>query len=935
MVFHRKEIIFKFLLVVVCMRYDELVAAETRCIERERQALLRFKQELTDEYGVLSSWGSEDHQKECCNWQGVVCSNSTGHVTGLLPHDPYKTSEYRFGGKISPALLELHHLNYLDLGGNDFGGNRIPDFIGSIKMLEHLDLGGSNFSGIIPPQLGNLTNLRTLILRANNLWSDSLYWLSDLSWLTRLEMSYSNISDTNWLQHVVLNLPALQRLHMRSCMLGDVIASSADLFVNSSSSSLSYLFLPNNQLTSSTFDWLFNISYSLVSIGLSSNKLDGQIPDAFGKLNFLEYLYLSENMCEGVIPKSLGNLSRLQSLYLDRNDMGSESREESLGNLSCQAMVSLENLDLSDNKITGPLPDLRACSGLRRLYVGSNRLTGPLLPSLALPPMLEELDISDNSLQGIITEANFVELQNLKNLDLAFNSLTLDLSADWIPPFQLEWINLRVCKMARGSFPTWLQTQTNISSIDISDAGISGEVPRWVWNMSDLEYVNLSHNQISGTIPDLSSASSIIILDVGSNNFSGSVPILNPKMQTFQLSFNNFTGSISSICIYAVCSLQWLDVSNNQLEGALPSDWANMKDLVILNVNYNNLSGEIPHSLGSLSKLRTLHLRGNNFSGELPTTLRNCRLLQLMDIGENRFTGNIPPWLGENLAFLSLTRNMFYGFIPPEICRLTQIQLLDLSDNNLTGKIPKCFDNFTALVDKNWTTTTSIVILYEAPWGYMDYALVQWKGRSAEYNRILGLLKLIDLSSNKLVGSIPESFSKLKGLISLNLSRNGLTGSIIPGIGEMETLEILDLSSNQLSGKIPTGLAQLNSLAVLHLENNNLSGEIPKSTQLQSFDASFYAGNDRLCGSPLQLCVNTSIITDQGDDDDDGSLTSLSSTQEFCITLAFGFIVGFWGVVGSSVLKRSWRYAYFNFFDAIGNRFYGTAAVFLHKFRRS
>ncbi|KAL8508182.1 hypothetical protein ACS0TY_018675 [Phlomoides rotata] len=385
---------------------------------------------------------------------------------------------------------------------------------------------------------------------------------------------------------------------------------------------------------------------------------------------------------------------------------------------------------------------------------------------------------------------------------------------------------------------------------------ISGEVPRWVWNMSYLRYLNLSHNQISGTIPDLSSASSMTMLDAGSNNLSGSVPILLPEMQVFQLSFNNFTGSISSIYIYAICTIRWLDVSNNQLEGALPSDWANMEELAILSVNYNILSGEIPHSLGFLSKLQTLHLRGNNFSGELPTTLRNCRLLQQMDNGENKFTGNIPPWLGENhtsLAFLSLTRNMFYGFIPPEIGRLTQIQLLDLSHNNLTGKIPKCFDNFTALVDKNLTTTTRI-FLPIATWGYMDYALVQWKGRSTEYNRILGLLKFIDLSSNKLVGSIPESFSNLKGLISLNLSRNGLTGSIIPGIGEMETLETLDLSSNQLSGKIPTGLAQLNSLAVLHLENNNLSGEIPKSTQLQSFDASFYAGNDGLCGSPLLFC---------------------------------------------------------------------------------
>ncbi len=54
-----------------------------RCIERERQALLEFKSNLVDDYGILSSWGSEDEKKNCCNWKGVHCSNQTGHVLEL------------------------------------------------------------------------------------------------------------------------------------------------------------------------------------------------------------------------------------------------------------------------------------------------------------------------------------------------------------------------------------------------------------------------------------------------------------------------------------------------------------------------------------------------------------------------------------------------------------------------------------------------------------------------------------------------------------------------------------------------------------------------------------------------------------------------------------------------------------------------------------
>ncbi|XP_054806822.1 receptor-like protein EIX1 isoform X2 [Prosopis cineraria] len=49
-----------------------------KCVEKERKALLSFKQGiLQDDFGMLSTWRDEDNE-DCCNWKGVYCSNETG-----------------------------------------------------------------------------------------------------------------------------------------------------------------------------------------------------------------------------------------------------------------------------------------------------------------------------------------------------------------------------------------------------------------------------------------------------------------------------------------------------------------------------------------------------------------------------------------------------------------------------------------------------------------------------------------------------------------------------------------------------------------------------------------------------------------------------------------------------------------------------------------
>ena len=55
-----------------------------KCIQSEREALLRFKAGVIDIPGKLSSWVGED----CCQWKGVECDSELGHVTNLSLSNP-------------------------------------------------------------------------------------------------------------------------------------------------------------------------------------------------------------------------------------------------------------------------------------------------------------------------------------------------------------------------------------------------------------------------------------------------------------------------------------------------------------------------------------------------------------------------------------------------------------------------------------------------------------------------------------------------------------------------------------------------------------------------------------------------------------------------------------------------------------------------------
>ncbi|XP_022764228.1 probable LRR receptor-like serine/threonine-protein kinase At4g36180 [Durio zibethinus] len=914
-----------------------------RCRDKERQALLTFKQSLVDNSGRLSSWGSENGKKDCCLWRGVRCSHRTGHVVMLDLHHPLTFDDEFDGfvnsslrGKINPSLLELRYLRYLDLTYNDFGGTQFPNINGSLSKLRHLDLHDTGLSFTTLNQILNLSSLRYLDLSSNNL---------------------NGAKD--WPQ-LLIKLPYLEHLRLAGCSLP--IISSPPSLTNSTSSRIS-IDLSLNYLTSSMYPLLFNITSKIVDLTLQSTLLEGSIPDFFRNLVSLEHLDLSDNELgaglSGCIQNSLEILSlpwnRFQNSFSLSYVTGFSSlRELDLsGNrlngsfpTSFKQPSKLTSLSLSDNQLTGPLPDLTQFSSLKYLDIGHNRFNGTVTESLGCLPELEHLDASWNSLEGAISEEHFENLSKLHTLDLSFNLLTFNVSSGWIPPFQLNQIHLSFCNLG-PHFPKWLHTQRSFQDLDISGAGISGTIPDWFWDLPTyLIFLNLSHNQMTGMLSDLSPVKllTFIGIDLSSNLFEGPLPVFPYNVTKLILAKNRFSGSVSPLCKNTAGVLRSLDLSDNSLDGVLPDCFFHWQDIVVLNLANNNFSGVIPTAVGSLLSLETIKLHGNSFSGGLPSSLKNCSRLKFVDLSENMFSGSVPAWVGENLSsliFLSLQGNEFNGRIPSNLCQLANIRILDLSQNFLSGAIPSCLDNLTAMVQKGdsnditediYVSSMQAYIFFGGH--YIEKAMVRWKGKEYEYERSLGLFRIIDLAGNKLVGEIPDEITRLAELVVLNLSGNNLVGSIPEKIGQLKQLESLDLSTNQLSGQIPTSMADLSFLSYLNLSYNNLSGKIPPGTQLLTFGASAFVGNQALCGLPIsQQCPRNDTLQDQPPDDghtEDGDEFS----KWFYAGMGIGFFTAFWGVFGSLLLKTSWRHAYFRLLDDWKDSLYVTFILWWARLER-
>ncbi|XP_020203128.1 receptor-like protein EIX1 [Cajanus cajan] len=831
--------------------------------------------------------------------------------------------------KLIPNLRELR-LSSCSLSDDNIS-SLFPSHSNLSSSLSILDLSDNMLTSSTFQLLFNHSlNLQELYLSHNNIVLSSLHYPSFPSILT-IDLSYNNL--TSLIFEGNFNFSSkIQELYLSNCGLTDESFLVPSASIKDFSSSLVTLDLSDNLLKSlSVFHWIFNFTSNLRSLNLLENLLEGLIPDGFGKvMKSLEVLVLESNKLQGEIPASLWNIFTLQKLFLKKNNLSGEISTIIQNSSQCNRHV-FQTLDLSYNQITGMLPNLSNFTSLRMLDLSYNQFTGEIPKIIGLLDELVCLRLGGNHLEGDINELHLKNLSKLMELDLTDSSLSVKFDTTWVPPFQLYNLGLASCKLG-PRFPSWLHNQRYLSFLDISDAGIDDFIPEWFWSkLQSISELNMSCNSLKGTIPNLpikltDDGYNIIIL--GSNQLEGEIPTFLSQAHALDLSKNKISDFNSFLCMEsATTKMHTLVLSNNQIRGQLPNCWKHLKNsLEYLDVSNNKLSGKIPKSMGTLVHLQALVLRNNNLTGGLPFTLKNCTDLVILDVSENFLFGPIPSWIGENLQklkILSLRVNRFFRSVPVNLCYLSQIHFLDLSRNNLSGGIPTCLGNFTAMMEREITTSGIVkgrkITSTEAYFSIYDSnVLLTWKSQDYVFWNPDILLKSIDLSSNDLTGTIPKEIGYLVGLVSLNLSRNKLDGEIPTEIGNLSWLDFIDLSRNEFFGKIPFTLSKIDRLGVLDLSNNDLSGRIPWEGHLETFDASSFEGNVELCGEPLnKSCPGDKTTAKPQEQTVRGEEDNSVFIEALYMSLGLGFFAGFWGLLGPIILWQPWRIAYLRILNRV------------------
>ncbi|PIN14811.1 Serine/threonine protein kinase [Handroanthus impetiginosus] len=367
------------------------------------------------------------------------------------------------------------------------------------SFVTGIDLNAAAVSGTLPPELNQLSQLKSLAVQRNSLTGT----LPSFENMTSLEQIFLDNNDfTSIPNNFLLRLTSLQTFSISENM------------------NLDQWEIPS-YLTEST---------NLVTFYASNASLNGIIPDIFGSFPNLQSLRLSYNNLTGSLPGSFSG-SDIQNLWLNNQRQGLSGTIDVLSN-----MTQLYQVWVHDNTFSGGIPDLSKCTNLFDLQLRDNRFTGVVPPSLMNLPNLANITLQNNKLQGpypkfpsrvqaTIGTTNSFCLDEPGPCDPQVSILLHVAEALGYPMSLAEsWEGNNACQDWR--FINCDSQGRNVTVVNMGRQGFSGSISPAFANLTSLRTLILSDNNLTGVIPSiLTTLANLQIFDVSNNNLSGPIPM--------------------------------------------------------------------------------------------------------------------------------------------------------------------------------------------------------------------------------------------------------------------------------------------------------------------------------------------------------------------------------------------------------------------------
>ncbi|AES77345.1 receptor-like protein 7 [Medicago truncatula] len=394
-------------------------------------------------------------------------------------------------------------------------------------------------------------------------------------------------------------------------------------------------------------------------LDLSDNDFNySQIPSKIGELSQLKFLNLSRSLFSGEIPPQVSQLSKLLSL-----DLGFMATE----NLLQLKLSILKSIIQNSTK-------------LEILFLSFVTISSTLPNTLTNLTSLKKLSLYNSELYGEFP-VGVLHLPNLKILDLGYNP---NLNGS-LPEFQSSSLtNLLLDKTGfYGTLPVSIRNLSSLIILSVPHCHFSGYIPSSIGNLTQLTEIYLRDNKFRGDpSTSLANLNKLSVLAVGLNEFN---------IETIPLSFANLTqlhyldatdcnikGQIPS-WIMNHSNLACLNLRSNFLHGKLELDtFLKLRKLVFLDLSFNKLSLYSGKSSSNMtdSRIQILQLDSCNLV-EIPTYIRYLDDLESLMLSNNNIT-SLPNWLWKkaSLKNLDVSQNSLTGEISPSICNLKSLMSL-------------------------------------------------------------------------------------------------------------------------------------------------------------------------------------------------------------------------------------------------------------------